>query len=87
MEKIAAGGTELCVYKRSAFEKMQRPWYYGPMMLDTSNGRMMTEDYHLARRAMEAGVDVYVDWNVPLVHCADGGVTVNGEVRSILDGV
>lgn len=80
IEKICSVGGELIVFKSTVFSKIPEPWFYGQDMLIPETGRLMTEDYYFAKRAAENGVEIWVDWDVKLIHHADGLVTYDGKV-------
>ena len=79
VEQVCSNGGELVVYRMDVFDKIPRPWFFGPDMVLTD--RLMTEDYYFALQAHKHGVPMYVDWDCPLVHCADGMITQDGVVR------
>ncbi len=82
LERVALYG-ELQVYKREVFERISHPWFFGP---DFIRGRtMMSEDTYFCLQAAKVGVEIWVDWDIPVIHGADGLVTENGELRSYLN--
>jgi hypothetical protein len=42
--------------------------------------RMSTEDYFFAKQAIKYGVDMYVDWDVPVKHSVNGMRTFKGSL-------
>ncbi len=78
VEQIVANGGELIVFRKDIFEKIPSPWFFGTEMI--GKDRMSTEDYFFAKKAMQYGVDMYVDWDVKLQHATSGLKTYNGSL-------
>jgi len=76
VEKIYAHGGEMMVIRRDVFDKIPYPWFFGPEMI--GKDRLVTEDYFFAKQAMKYGVDIYVDWDVPIKHAVNGMTTHKG---------
>jgi hypothetical protein len=79
VEKIYGNGSELICYKADVFRKIPSPWFFGIDMV--SGDRCMSEDYYFALQAKKHGIDMFVDWDVKLIHAADGLITHDGEVK------
>jgi hypothetical protein len=82
LERVAAVGGELNVYKADVFRRIPDPWFWGPDNM--SIGRLMTEDYYFASQAHKHDVEIWVDWSVALVHCIEGMATCNGNMVSVI---
>lgn len=86
LERMAAGGLEMVCYRRDVFETLTKPWFFGPDMFVPAccdgKPRMMTEDFYFAKQARAFGVQMWVDWDVPLVHATAGMYTSCGTMHS-----
>jgi len=80
LEKVEANGGELLVFRRDIFEKIPFPWFSGFGMFDEKTGRLRTEDYFFAEQCRKNGIDIWVDWDVPVAHKADGLYTYKGSL-------
>ncbi|MFA5151115.1 MAG: hypothetical protein WC554_01000 [Clostridia bacterium] len=78
VEKIAANGGEMVIIRKDVFDKIPYPWFFGPEMI--GKDRMSTEDYFFAKQAIKYGVDMYVDWDVPVKHSVNGMRTFKGSL-------
>lgn len=82
LERVAAVGGELNVYKADVFRRIPNPWFYGPDNM--SIGRLMTEDYYFASQAHKHGVEIWVDWDVSLIHHVEGMATKGCDLVSVI---
>jgi len=82
LEKVAANGGEMLVFRRDVFEAIPFPWFSGKDMVNAETGRMRTEDYFWAERCKGNGVDIWVDWDVELKHAVDGMYTEGGSLKA-----
>lgn len=80
LERVALYG-ELQLVKAEVFQKIPRPWFFGPDMCKGDS--FMTEDTYFCLQAAKCGVEVWVDWDINVVHVADGLVTDENGVRSM----
>ena len=80
-ERIAATGGELVVWKADVFKRIPCDWFFGDNMQHPVTGRIMTEDYYFASRAAEYGVEIWVNWDVPLAHESAGVYTFKGDLH------
>jgi len=78
LEKIAANGGEMLVFRRDIFDKIPSPWFLGPEMC--TGDRLQTEDYFFSRQCTKYGIDMWVDWDIRLRHATTGVETFNGDL-------
>jgi hypothetical protein len=80
LEKIATNGGEMLIIRRDVFEKIPYPWFFGEDMI--TGDRLRTEDCHFFLQCKKFGIDVFVDWDIPLRHTAGGLMTYKGSLIS-----
>jgi len=84
LEKVAAIGGEMICFRMDVFKKIKSPWFFGREMIicdkDGTPTDMMTEDFYFFAQARKHGVEIMVDWDVPLFHAAAGMMTYKGRL-------
>ena len=72
----------LNVYKADVFSRIPDPWFWGEVQHGAT--RLPTEDYYFARQALKHGVEIWCDWDVPLIHHVEGMATQGGNLVSVI---
>lgn len=80
LERVYSIAGELAAFKVDVFRRMKRPWFSGVLRPD---GTTTTDDFAFGCRAFDAGVEIWLDWDLPLVHHAGGMVTDGSGLRSM----
>lgn len=83
IERCVANGGEMLVFRKDVFVKIPFPWFSGSGMINPDTGRMRTEDYYFADICRKYGVEMWVDWDVPVRHVSDGLYTEKGHLCAI----
>jgi hypothetical protein len=79
IEKVYSVAGELQVYKVSIFSKMKYPWFQGILR---PTGEPTTDDFNFGCRAYDAGIEIFLDWDVSLGHIASGLKTDKNGLRA-----
>jgi len=79
LQRVYSVAGELQVYKVPIFKTMQYPYFQGILR---PNGEPTTDDFSFGCRAYDAGVEIWVDWDVPLRHIAAGMETDKNGLRA-----
>ena len=79
LEKVKMYG-ELQLIKSKVFDIIKRPWFFGPDMFNGDS--LMTEDTYFCLQCEKAGVGIWVDWDIPVVHLSEGWITHGGMHRT-----
>ena len=80
LEQVIGMGGEMICFRMDVFDDIPRPWFFGKDMI--SEDDMMTEDYYFFKQCHERGINVFVDWDLPLYHAASGLMTYKGDLVS-----
>ena len=78
VERVASMGGEMICFRMDVFDDIPRPWFFGKDMI--SDDDMMTEDYYFFKQCKERGINVFVDWDLPLYHGTSGLMTYKGDL-------
>jgi hypothetical protein len=79
LERVYSIAGELAVYRTDVFRRISPPWFCG---VNKPDGTPTSDDFAFGMKAYDAGVETWVDWDVPLTHRVDGMVTEGGKLRS-----
>jgi len=77
LEKVYSASSEITAYKVDVFRKIKPPWFSGIL---NKRGEVVADDFSFACRAYDAGVEIWVDWDVPIRHHAGGLLSYKGEL-------
>jgi len=80
LERVYALAGELAAYKVDIFRRIKFPWFNG---IVRGGNETTTDDFNFGCRAYDAGVEIWLDWDLPLKHGAAGMITENGKLRSL----
>ena len=81
LERVYSVAGELQVYKVDVFRRIPYPWFSG---VCNPKGEPTTPDFAFGFKCYDAGVETYVDWDVPLKHHSAGMMTENGQLRPMV---
>jgi hypothetical protein len=81
LERVYSVAGELQVYKVEVFRKIPFPWFCGGL---NPRGEPTTADFNFGFKAYDAGVETWVDWDVPCRHHVAGMMTENGQLRPMV---
>lgn len=83
IEKVAANGGEMLCFRMDIFDKIPEPWFFGREMIIEKDGKatdIQTEDFFFFSQCRKYGVEIWVDWNLPLFHATGGLMTYKGNI-------
>ena len=78
LERVYSIAGELAVFKVPIFKKLKYPYFSG---VCNPSGEPTTDDFAFGCRCYDAGVEIWVDWDVKLRHHAAGMMTEDGKLR------
>lgn len=80
LERVYSIASELAVFKVDVFRRIKPPWFSGVL---NPKGEPTTDDFAFGCKAYDAGVEIWLDWNVPIRHHAAGMMTEGGKLRAM----
>jgi len=90
LQRVDGIGGGFWLMKVSVFDRVEEPWFE---FKTVDKKRTHPEDLSFSRKALAAGVELYVDWETPIAHSAsgwyswaDGCLVSQAELRKILWG-